>query len=112
MLDCQLNDPSMAVKLYRATLSDQSNKQEVNPEIDPSVTKNGQKFTIDVSKLTVGNDMQFECRAIGSGGKILLEKRVTLQKVKGLNLAIPFTLRGLHALPVMIQLSALSRFCH
>ena len=91
MLDCRLNDSNIAVELYKAALSGQS-KQKVNPQTDPSVTQNGHKFTIDVSTWTVGNNMEFECRAIGSGGNIVLEKQVTLKKPRGVNSQIELIL--------------------
>ena len=50
-----------------------------------SVTQIGQKFWIDVSSLSIGNNMKLKCQAL-SGGQVVLEKTVTLVKVEGLNL--------------------------
>ena len=58
----------------------------MDPQKDSSVTQIGQKFWIDVSSLSIGNDMELKCQALGSGGHFVPEKTVTLLKLKGLNL--------------------------
>ena len=78
MLDCQLNDPRVTVQLKK------ENKR-VDPQKDSSVTQIGQKFWIDVSSLSIGNDMELKCQAL-RGGQVVSEKTVTLEKAKGLNL--------------------------
>ena len=57
----------------------------MDPQKDNSVTQIGQKFWVDVSSLSIGNDMKLKCQAL-SGGLVVLEKTVTLVKPKGLNL--------------------------
>ena len=57
----------------------------MDPQKDNSVTQIGQKFWVDVSSLSIGNDMKLKCQAL-SGGLVVLEKTVTLVKAKGLNL--------------------------
>lgn len=83
-VDCQLNDPNVLVELYRGKRSD-NNLQKVDPQTDPLVTQNGQMFRVDVSNLTFGNNMEFECRAINNVGQVVLEKALTLEKARGLN---------------------------
>ena len=77
-MDCQLNNPGVRVQLKKGN-------QNVDPQKDNSVTQIGQKFWVDVSSLSIGNDMKLKCQAL-SGGLVVLEKTVTLVKAKGLNL--------------------------
>ena len=58
----------------------------MDPQKDSSVTQIGQKFWIDVSSLSIGKKMKLKCQALGSGGQVVSEKTVTLEKAKGLNL--------------------------
>ena len=78
-MDCQLNNPGVRVQLKKGN-------QNVDPQKDSSVTQIGQKFRINVSSLSIGNDMELKCQALGSGGHFVPEKNVTLLKPKGLNL--------------------------
>ena len=80
-LDCQLNDPRVTVTV---TVQLKKGDQNVDPQKDINVTQSGQKFRIDVSSLSSGNNMELKCQALGSGG--VSEKTVTLLKAKGLNL--------------------------
>ena len=57
----------------------------MDPQKDSGVTQIGQKFWIDVSSLSIGNDMELKCQAL-RGGQVVSEKTVTLEKAKGLNL--------------------------
>ena len=77
-MDCQLNNPGVRVQLKKG-------KQSVDPQKDSGVTQIGQKFWIDVSSLSIGNDMELKCQAL-RGGQVVSEKTVTLEKPKGLNL--------------------------
>ena len=77
-MDCQLNNPGVRVQLKKG-------KQSVDPQKDSGVTQIGQKFWIDVSSLSIGNDMELKCQAL-RGGQVVSEKTVTLEKATGLNL--------------------------
>ena len=77
-LDCQLNDPLVTVQLKKGN-------KNVDPQKDSSVTQIGQTFWIDVSSLSIGNNMELKCQAL-SGGQDVSEKTVTLEKAEGLNL--------------------------
>ena len=57
----------------------------MDPQKDSGVTQIGQKFWIDVSSLSIGNDMELKCQAL-SGGQVVSEKTVTVAKTEGLNL--------------------------
>ena len=79
-LDCQLNDPGVTVQLKNWN-------QILDPQKNSSVTQIGQKFSINVSSLSIiGNIMELKCQALGSGGQVVLEKEITLVKATGLNL--------------------------
>ena len=80
-MDCQLNNPGVRVQLKKGN-------QNVDPQKDSmsSVTQIGQKFWIDVSSLSIGNNMKLKCQALGSGGQVVSEKTVTLVTATGLNL--------------------------
>ena len=79
-LDCQLNDPRVTVTVQLKT-----GNQNVDPQKDINVTQSGQKFRIDVSSLSSGNNMELKCQALGSGGQVVSKKTVTLVKAEGLN---------------------------
>ena len=57
----------------------------MDPQKDINVTQSRQKFRIDVSSLSSGNNMELKCQALGSGGQVVSKKTVTLVKAKGLN---------------------------
>ena len=57
----------------------------MDPQKDINVTQIGQTFWIDVSSLSIGNNMELKCQAL-SGGQVVSEKTVTLLKAEGLNL--------------------------
>ena len=57
----------------------------MDPQKDSNVTQIGQKFWIDVSSLSIGNNMKLKCQAL-SGGQVVSEKTVTVAKTEGLNL--------------------------
>ena len=57
----------------------------MDPQKDSSVTQIGQTFWIDVSSLSIGNNMELKCQAL-SGGQVVSEKTVTVAKTEGLNL--------------------------
>ena len=81
-MDCQLNDPRVTVTV---TVQLKTGNQNVDPQKDINVTQSGQKFRIDVSSLSSGNNMELKCQALGSGGQVVSKKTVTLVKAKGLN---------------------------
>lgn len=88
MLDCRLNDPNVLIELYRGKQISEDSRQKVDPQTDPLVTQNGQVFTIDVSTLTFGSNMEFECRAINTDDEVVRQKTVILEKVRGLTLEV------------------------
>ena len=83
-LDCRLNDPNVLIELYRGKQTSEERLKKVDPKTDQHVTQNGQVFTIDVSTLTFGSNMEFECKAINTDGEVVRQKTVILQKARGL----------------------------
>ena len=81
-LDCRLSDPAVPVLLFSGRQHDHS-PAEVKPE-NYLISQNGQMFTVNVSSLTVGNVLKFECRAINTMDQVIEQKEVILSKARGL----------------------------
>lgn len=79
-LDCRLSDPAVPVLLFSGRQHDHS-PAEVKPE-NYLISQNGQMFTVNVSSLTVGNDLKFECRALNTMGQVIEQKEVILSKAR------------------------------
>ena len=103
LLDCQLNDPNVQVKLYKKDRG--TSFMEVNPQTDQHVTQNGQNFSI----ILTGNKMTVQCKATGQDGQIVPEpKELVLQKARGGNIVILYCIIFLFTciiFPVTINLS-------
>ena len=82
-LDCRLNDPVVPVLLYGG-LVDPSSLVKLEPKTYPLIAQNGQTFAINVSARSIFG-RSFECRAVDAVGQVILRKKVTLLKPRGLN---------------------------
>lgn len=83
-LDCRLNYPGVPVLLYGGKLPDPSGLVKLEPKTYPLIAQNGQTFAINVSARSIFR-RSFECRAVDAVGQVILRKKVTLLKARGLN---------------------------